>query len=278
MNAVPKTASPGAATAPDSIYTPLEYAAQELRKRLECESAHHPLQDDALQNLLHSEPHAVMFRQIATPNYEAARFIKVAKDHNLRPLFIEFHQDRFLTMNPLKCALVRMRFSDGPGKTAGNPAIIRRIAKMPEADGLKLSDISTCWKQSLISFHHEMAQSVSWFSDVTILDGSAWFHSHGSHSREYYGPFLTIFHKAVLFEDFLLTDGERSFTEQVVIPAFNAAVTILGEKPLIVRLDDSGEAERREWFDYPTSLLEHVNGRLSESSSNHSEPRAVIEC
>jgi hypothetical protein len=207
-----------------------------------------------------------MFRQIATPNYEAARFVSLAKEYDLQPLFIEFHEDRFLTMNPLKCALVRMRFSDGPGKTAAIPPVVRRIANMPEADGRKIVEITTRWKQSLVSFHHEMIRAVSWISDATLVDGSSWFHSHGKYAGEYYTPFLKLFKKAVLFEDFLLADGERSFTERVVMPAFNAATAVLGEKPLIVRLTEPGEAESSEWFDYPKSFLEHVDRRWNATA------------
>jgi hypothetical protein len=271
MNANPQAAHAASTTTPDDLYTPLDCAVRELRKRREDGGlGRMPANGSvshAITDLLHDRPHAVMFRQIATPNYELSRFVCMARIHGLQPLIMEFHEDRFLTMNPLKCALVRMRFSHGFGHTSKNSRMIRRIADMQEADGRKISGVHTRWHEPLIEFHHGLLEKCPDFDGVTVVDGSSWFHANGGHSRHYYAAFLSLFHNAILFEDFLLTDGERSFTEQIVLPAFDEVVAEHGKKPLIVRLSEPGESEKLDWFDYPVSLLDCVDRHFANGTT-----------
>ncbi len=246
-------------TSLEQLYLPLEEAVSILHTRL---SDKNPCSNDDLSIFLGSRPHAVIFRQLATPNYESALFVDLARAYNLQPLFIEFHEDRFLTRNPIKCALARMRFSPGPESMTSTTNVTRRVVDMPSADGRRFCDIFTVWHQPLSAFHHELLYAVPHFAGITTIDASRWFHSHGGHSHEYYAPFLGLFYNAILFEDFLLTPEEKPFTEDIVLPAFDAALSCLRVPPLITRISPKHNAEKAEWFHYPQALLSEVDIRL----------------
>jgi len=43
------------------------------------------------------QPRAVLFRHVATPTHEITRFLKLAKQMKLKPLILEYHDDKFVS-------------------------------------------------------------------------------------------------------------------------------------------------------------------------------------
>lgn len=242
------------------LYTPLSEALERLNSPSE---AH---RYSALPAGIHPAPYAVFARQVATPSQEVARFLSMALAHNLRPLFFEFHDDKFVTRNRCKFALARMHFTDsinrnGDGKWTD-------ILDIQAGQGRSFASIDTNWGEPLVGFHHRLFREVfPTIPDSAFFDGSRWFHSHGISPRKYYPEFLSLFVSGcVLFESYLLCPEELEFTEDVVIPAFDSVAQAFGRRPLIVRLDPPDSEGNSFWLSYPTSLFPFVAEAATSSS------------
>jgi hypothetical protein len=245
------------------FYCPIEDAADQLRSRCVVSSLR---TESALERHLSARPYAVLFRQVATPNYELHRFVDLASAAGLTPLVLEFHQDKFVTRNAIKYSLGRMGFHAGTGKKGGPRIRFLSVADLPAADGRQLCHAVTRWGQGLVSFHHELLSSRPVLRGVELFDGSDWFLSHNGGAGEYYADFLSLFVRhAVLFESFLYSPQERQFTTEVVIPAFAAASARHGCRPLVCRLDPADSEGLPYWLQYPDELHDCVAARFSDA-------------
>ncbi len=248
-------------------YTPLEEAVALLHAR----RAASPLSTgNLLAQHLASRPYAVLFRNVATPNFELERFDSLASSMGLTPLVLEFHQDKFVTRNPAKLALARMRFHAGTGRNGG-PLPIRAltITDLRAADCLPLCQATTNWDQGLVPFHHELLRAHPDVRGVEIVDGSPFCLSYPGGAASYYPEFFSLFVRhAILFENFLLTPSEQRFTTGIVIPAFNAATARHGCQPLICRLDPPESEGDPYWYQYPDALYEHVAAKIAAHQSH----------
>lgn len=254
-----------------SLYTPLEEAIAELRARRDASALH---TGSELEQHLSARPYAVLFRQVATPNFELERFVSLASSAGLAPLVLEFHRDKFVTRNTIKYALARMGFHAGTGRNGGSRVRFISVADLPSADGTQLCHTVTTWGQGLIPFHHELLAARASLRGIELFDGSDWFLSHQRGARGYYAEFLSLFVRhAILFESFLLTSHEQQFTSEVVIPAFDAAYSQHGCRPLICRLDPADSEGLPYWLQYPDNLHECVAVRRSSvSTPSRNEP------
>ena len=254
-----------------SLYTPLEDAATELHARhvARVHESDHPL-----VRHLATRPYAVLSRYVATPNFEVQRFVSIAASIGVTPLILEFRRDRFLTRNSVKCALARIGFSDSPHCNGSSSVRYLSIAHLPTADGMPLHHVTTTWGQQLIAFHRELLSAHPVLHSVETYDSSDWFAAQGSAARRFYADFLSLFvSHGILFESFLTTPHEQAFTSEVVLPAFEAAYSRHGRRPLICRLDPNDAEGHSHWLQYPHALREFVADRLSSTStSSRNEP------
>jgi hypothetical protein len=233
-----------------AVYTPPDRAVLELRARRARLSQ---LPTDALSLYLSSGEFAVMFRHIATPNFELERFASLAVGLGLTPLVLEFHGDMFLTRNPIKCALARLGFC------AGSTVRYLSVLGLPAADRIPLERLKTSWGQPLVAFHHELLAGRDSLRCVERYDTSEWLSAHGATAHAFYPAFLSLFsHHAIMFESFLLTRHEHQFTSEVIIPSFNAATEEQGLRPLVCRLDPPDNEGHRRWHQYPEELYPTV--------------------
>jgi uncharacterized protein len=243
------------------LYTPLDEATAVLRAR---RNACTLSTGTILERHLSVQPYAVLFRHVASPNFEFERFLPLASSAGLAPLVLEFHSDRFLTRNPLKCALARLRFSGGPNGACNTPISTLRVTDLALSDGVAFRDVTTLWHQPLIEFHHELLFSRPEFRRVELFDCSEWISVHGPKAHDYYPHLFSLFvDHAILFDDFLLTPSEQQFTSEVVVPAFELASSLTGRKPLICHIDSTDTAESPSWFHYAHDYAQMVQGRLS---------------
>ncbi len=243
------------------LYTPIEEAVAELHTRRRAIT--NPTSGTLEQKLL-SHPHAVLFRHVATPNFELERFAALATHAGLTPLIAEFHADKIVSVNPSKYALVRLAFHGGIGRNGGSRTRYISIADTLAADGMILRDAVTHWGQRLIPFHHELLSMRPSLSTIETYDASDWLDAHGPGAWRYYADYFTLFiDHAVLFESFLTTPREAQFTSKIIIPAFESAYSRRGLRPLICRLDPPDAEGNSYWLQYPRELQEFVASRLS---------------
>ena len=216
-----------------------------------------------------SRPHAVLFRQVATPNFESERFAALTSTAELYPIFLEFYRDKFVSTNPIKYALARMGFHAGVGRNGGSRDRHISVAHLPTADGMVMQDVTTLWGQRLISFHHELLSMRHSLSAIETYDASDWLIAHGHRAQQYYADVFTLFiDHAILFESFLITPREKRFTDEIIIPAFDAAHARRGLRPLICRLDPPEAEGDAYWLQYPQELQAFVTSRLSLQRGN----------
>jgi len=246
------------------LYTSLEEAAGELHAR---RGSVGQGADSVLESHLARQPYAVLFRQVATPNFELERFACQARAGGLSPLVLEFHRDKFVTRNSIKYALGRMGFYGGTGRNGGARVRFLSVVDLPATDGVALHHATTAWGQGLIEFHHELLRERPALHGLELYDGSNWFLGHGRAARHYYTEFLSLFVRhAVLFESFLTSPPEQQFTDEVVLPAFEATCAQHGRRPLICRLDPPHSEGHGFWLQYPDELHPSVSARLSAGS------------
>jgi len=249
------------------IYTPAKEAVKELERRRKDPKLNDmvdTLIDHDLPSPLVERVRAVLFRQLATPNFETRRFIAMIRPLRLEPLFWEYYDDKFTNYNEYKHSLGKMRFYSGKGKKGGTKINRINVIDFNRYNGEKISTVLTLWDQSLIEFHHELLSSTyNKFSPETFFESSNWFRNHGESADHYYIPFLSLFIKnAVLFETFLLNESEIKFTRNVFLPAFIEVWKRTGMKPLIVALEPAPSAENEYWVCYPGSDQKTVEEKI----------------
>lgn len=237
----------------ERLYTPLLEAAARLhiRRQTKVLTVANPL-----ERLLAARPYAVIFRQVATPNYEMQRFVAMANAVELTPLVLEYHDDKFVHFNAAKHALLKLRFHSGMGRNGG--ARIRRlnVADMNGCDGKLLRELRTRSGQEIVDFHHAMMDAAAFSRRVALHDGSPWFRLQGGSAASYYPELFRLFLRhAVLFESFLTSGSDAAFTDNVVLPAFETVCNQHGESPLVCRLDPVESEGDPYWLQYPGELF-----------------------
>jgi hypothetical protein len=208
---------------------------------------------NAEMRALFKKPRAIMFRQVATPNHELELFFKTAEQLGLDPLILEYHEDIFVSSyNKFKRSLGKMPIFQ-----------FTNAQNIDVSTGARLKHVKTNSDELLISVHHELLveqiQRVD--KDKHLYDASEWFTSHGS-AQNYYVLLMALFIRhGILFENFVTTNDEASFADDVVIPAYKAVLNEFSLAPLIVRLIPR-ETETSSFTDYyPTNISRLLTDR-----------------
>jgi hypothetical protein len=235
----------------EEIYTPLEEARAEIRRRGEDRDLRHrveeflggppPGADDA--------PRAFLCRSVQTPNREFFRFVERAEALDLTPYLFEHLEDRYCSVNADKRCLVRMTIMHGRGRR-GDPIFERYVIVGGTFEGKTFPLLLTRWDEPLVDFHHRLL--LGFFPEARPENNSRWITSRGPSLREFYPAYLARFVcHGVLVESYLETPHEIEFTHEVALPAFECVVSRFGVKPLIVRLlPPESEAEPTwAWYD-----------------------------
>ncbi len=258
------------------IYTPESAAEEMLQKRRLGTTA---TTANALERLLASDLYAVLFRQVATPNFEMQRFVTAATSAGLKPLVLEYHEDKFVHFNPAKHSLLKMRFHSGTGRNGGERIRCLSIAEMNGGDGKRLRELHTRNGVGIVPFHHALMDEAAFSRNVARHDCSQWFQRHGGSADNYYPELFRLFLRhAVLFESFLTVGNDAAFTSRVVMPAFEAVRYEHGEQPLVCRLDPAETEGDPYWLHYPGELFSKAQELLAVPSQhqNH-EPLSHLD-
>lgn len=247
------------------VYTPVGKAIRELKKRGEDKEFEKKISislKDKLPSPLVNGPRAVLFRHIATPNYEIRSFIDIAKMADLKPLILEYTSDVFFSMNKWKYSLAKLAFYKGTDKNKRIQIEYKNIIDFNISNGKPLSEIKTYWGQSLVDFHHEFF--LKYFADYKddVFDLSDWLKENGKCSKEYYKLFLSLFLKnGILFENFVLEGQELAFTKNVILPALIDITKETGHKPLVVALEPTTIEDDLFWLCHSIEDKDYVKGK-----------------
>ncbi len=255
----------------DFVYTPVGEAVVELKNRGNDRELAKKISNlvESIPEPLRKKPKAVLFRQLATPNYEVRRFVSIVDlIDGLDPLFWEYYNDKFTSNNEWKHSLGKLMFFCGFGKKNGIKIENENVIEFNQFVGKKISEVKTLWGQSLVEFHHNLFESTyESFTQKEFFDASDWFRENGSMAKDYYKPLITLFvQNAILFENFILDVKELSFTRDVFLPAFIKTFEDTGYKPLIVALEPTELEDDVFWLCHPVDSKKVVDDKNSNIS------------
>lgn len=266
---VPSHAVDGLEREVASIYTPLELVASELRKRWRDRQLERRIAEflkDDIPAVLRDRPAAISTAHVATPNYWTLEFATMSREYGLPSVMFEWLDDMFVTTNPDKAALAKMRLLAGVN-CHGRIWVGRHIIDLTGGQERKrLSSLRTLWDESFVEFHHRLTMTrLPW---AKMYDGSAWYERNGTGpGTRYLATMVVALRNAVLFENFLTSRREAEFTRSHVIPAFHEITHRFGVRPLIVFISPSQKEEDRVWWSYPKEILplvpDHRQGPLA---------------
>lgn len=250
------------------IYTTWEDALAELDRRQadpELKEKARALMPQGIPPTLDGKKNLVLFRHIATPNYEVSRFLVGADAlaDQADPIILEYTKDKFTNRNDWKFSLGKLAFHKGHSKT--NEILIENkvIIDVNESNFKPIHSIETHWGQNLVEFHHDLFESTYPMFKDAKFDLSDWLHAVGPTAKDYYTAFLALFVRdGILFENFMVDGKEESFTKDVILPAIFAIEKATGVRPLIVPLEPTHIEGDRFWLSYPSRLKEFLEGKL----------------
>jgi len=211
-----------------------------------------------------SQPRAVFFRQVATPTHEMLRFLKIAKQMKLKPLILEYHDDKFVSAeNRSKRSLGKMPIYQYTGTDGRDMVEYKTVCNFNVSTGKKFKDIICLNGEKLIPFHHRLFRTITKLNPKTYcFDASEWFGSAGKKAEAYYEQLLAFFIRdGILFENFIPLRSEAAFMKKVILPAFEKIENQYGVKPLIVSLLPENEEMRKFWDAYPKKTKKYLEQR-----------------
>jgi hypothetical protein len=202
-------------------------------------------------------PVAVLARQVATPNYEAFWFVRLARRHGFRPVVIEHASDRFTVHNPTKRALATLPVV--VGRSRDGRAILRRqrVVKTDAAEGRPLDAIRLPSGERLIDYHHRKLRAVMGDQAPEVIDMRDILPDAAAGPARYYPEFFKLLSGgAVLLEDFVACAQTAAFFRSTVLPAWQEAVAALGQRPQIARLIPGHRTGSPRWIAYPPAMAD----------------------
>jgi hypothetical protein len=241
--------------APDSIYTPLDLAAHELRKRRKDEGLARKVAEflDGRKPLHFCDaPRALHCPNVASPNIWMHEVHVAAEQMGVAPLVFEYQRDKFHPGNETKLHLARMRFFLGRDRHELPRTRCFSMADVTAMAGKPFDRIHARNGQSFIDFHHRLLRS--FFPHIEVHDMSDWIESWTMLDAHYDACLSLCIRDCVFLESFRTEGSDRDLTEQVFLPAFDRAVERFGVKPLIVALEPVDGPIDLYWYSYPAEV------------------------
>ena len=246
------------------VYTPLSEAMKLLAERrqdevLKAKTGEKLAVENIPEPLRGYKKCAVLFRQVATPNYETRHFVSIAKEYGLQPIIFEYHDDKFTSNNEFKHSLGQIRIHNGfdaKGESRKEKITIVDFAKF---DGETLKHTKTVWGEPLVDFHKRLFTAHHLHEGLVVHDLSAWCKSNGPDASSYYSVFLQLFVcNGVLFDNFLISGKETGFTRGVILPAIEGVLNLMGAKPLIVPLGPFDNEAEEYWVHHHPTVKDFI--------------------
>lgn len=250
----------------DDVLTPEKAAVDELRRRRRStvlkSAVDSALRGKRLAPVASSpHPHALLFRQVGTPNSEMFRFLGSAKRLGLRPLVLEYHTDKLVSAgNPFKRSLGKMPLYLHTGSDGRDIVRYRTVVDFNKYNGKQIRTVQTHDGVPLVEFHHKLLRASAKINPETVcFDASEWFEKNGSVAHRYYEALMTLLIRdCVMFESYESTPALVPFMHAVVLPAFEKVYERFGVRPLISRLVPKGEETRLFWDSYPRKVEKYM--------------------
>lgn len=253
------------------VYTDIDTAVKELHRRQQDPQLKKKVEKffkkvGIPEPFLDPKGRLVLFRQLATPNIEASRFLIASDSIGIEPLFLEYYKDKFTPNNYTKKYLGKLAFYAGTGKKGGHIVEYLKIIDFNNSNGKKIEEVKTLKEQSLIDFHHSLfsLQGHSHINKEHFFDASSWFKTCGGKASSYYYFYIALMiQNGILFENFMPTDkSERDFVNKVFLKNFILIKNYFNLKPIIVALNPTEIENEEFWLCYSHLMLEKIKQTL----------------
>lgn len=244
----------------EHFYTILEDAKLEIWTRWDDKALKKKVEEclnNDIPEAFLNEPRAVLFRNIASPDFEFLYFLELSKKIGLRPLVLEYLDDKFSTRNADKLCLVKMAVFEKKNKKGEPIACYKKIIDIKANDNKRFNQIETTSKKNLVDFHHELVEKIV-PDGVDVFDMSEWIGRNGKSAAEYYKKFFMLFVcHGVLFENFVTSESEAGFEGGVVVPALDNTKSLFSTNPIISPL--APDPNDRYWWTYPNEINDFLD-------------------
>lgn len=246
------------------IYTQLDEAIKTLKKRKKDKNLIkkvNKLLNNKIPKVLKEHNCGIMARQLATPNYDSRTFISLTQKNQLKPVFLEYFEDKFTTNNKYKYSLGSLQMDV---KTKRGKKIVEKIkiVDFPKYDGKKIKQVKTLWGEPLIDFHKKLFDLYK-IKNVYFLNELDWYRKNKNESPfDFYFNFFTLMTcYGILFENFLITGDkkEKKFTKEIIIPAIEKVYILTGTQPLIVPVGDLKLENEDFWYYHLPIVKKNIN-------------------
>ena len=234
----------------------------ELRKKIEA------FLGSEMIDVFGDEPRAVFSQYVANVANDTIHFLNQENNIGLKPLFLEYSDDKFVAKNPGKYLLGRIYFSDN--KKIENFANISKttIINFNTEEGKKINEVKSIWGEGLVEFHHNIFFSLFPEMRNSVYDSSAWFQKTRFSTEYYYLYYLALFiYHGVLFENIELDGREENFSKNKILPSFYELERMFGVKPIICQLIPTEKQDDLYWWCYPERskivMTEYVKNNYS---------------
>ncbi len=249
----------------DDIYTPLEEAKDEIKKRWEDKGLQKRVEEflgGDIPDFLQDSPKAYLARHISSLNFELLRFEDRANDVGLEFILSEYLEDKYISINSLKHHLGKMFFHTGTDKNGGKICVPKKVIDFNKNDRKTIKDVETVAGRKLVDLHHDILCEEFPQIKFNIKDISSWVKRNGKTPNLYYPRFLSLFlRNGILFENFLANEEEEKITLDIIVPAMSFLKEKFGIKPLIVRLLPKESEEDSFWCYYHKKIKDYVHDK-----------------
>ena len=247
----------------DEIYTPLEEAKREIQRRWNDKELRKKVEKflgGDIPYFFKNEPRAAYVRDIISPNNEFFYFWDIVGDAGVKPVLVEYSTGKFVARNINKYHLCRMYFHHGIGKHGGGKIECSHVVNFNTMEGKKMHKVRTIWNESIVDFHHGLLEKTKpEINKDDIVDFSKWFDIHKKKTKHWYLHYLALFIcHGILFENFIMDNGEKEFTEKKILPSFHALVKEFGVRPIIVPISPIESENDLYWWLYPGHVKKHL--------------------
>lgn len=247
-----------------TVYTPLSEAIKILEERQKDKKLKAKIEEllhqDIPDFLKKIDKYAINIQQVATPNFDTLRFIKLAKEFDLKPVFSQYYEDKFTSNNEYKHSLGQLHICNGSYKNGHDKLEKITIVDFNKYNGKKIKDVFTTWGESLVDFHKKLFEAYE-YKDAGIIfyDDSEWLKRNGGQAKNYYNNDLLLYIcHGILFENFLLKGGEMDFTKNVFLPSLEKVIELTGVKPLIVPLSPIDIEDGLHGYSYEHKIKSYI--------------------
>lgn len=244
----------------DYVYMSIQQAINELDKRQDNKIIDEYLKKLSLTkipDILCRKKSLVLFRNVATLNYETIRFIILSDAlEDFHPVIFEYTNDQFNNRNENKFALGKISLYKGENKKRESLFENKIIINVNNSNNTPIKSITTLMGEHLVDFHHKKFFDRFPFMHDKVVDLSDWLHDNGQTAKVYYKSFLSLFLKhGILLENFFPQNKESLFTKTVVLPAIIEIEKETGLKPIIVALAPTKIEEDKFWLSHQKDFL-----------------------